>query len=374
MLSVANLNAKPGMQQTAYIRTLESEGNIEELTKLLATTNRALKKKVEDSLRRLQPSAIANEPVHTYLPDGLHSLMTAGKITATPVFQQIEICGSILPGFYFDEPVNGVAPKFSGSFGRVFDRNKAGNRYIIKRINSEKIMFRKGLNDTIKDAFIRDVNKMVNELNINLELTRRIPHFVSRCLGTYLKLNLQSTFYEYEMYIVYEYLEGVTLEKLMNKTSAGVYAPIPFAKNISDSLQSCLENLHGAGYVHRDMKPDNIFVVMDGDKFERCILIDFGESLAIGTVVEDKDVLGENAYNPLLSSNEEFLKTYGYTVTPAQNMWALEQLRRLPRKKDGISFSPGLADNLAKYGSNGGKRTRRYSGRTCKRTLKVNYS
>jgi len=70
-------------------------------------------------------------------------------------------------------------------------------------------------------------------------------------------------------FIVMEYLEGVTLRERM------VRPPLldPFeAHQIVVQVLEALQAAHDAGFVHRDLKPDNIYITNDGD----VKLLDFG--------------------------------------------------------------------------------------------------
>ena len=89
-------------------------------------------------------------------------------------------------------------------------------------------------------------------------------------------------------YIVLEYLEGATLEE----SSAG--RAVPFEEAAPWLLQLCaaLDTAHRAGVVHRDLKPDNVYLVTRGSRTV-AKLVDFGiarrESLSEG---ERRTVLG----------------------------------------------------------------------------------
>jgi tRNA A-37 threonylcarbamoyl transferase component Bud32 len=71
-------------------------------------------------------------------------------------------------------------------------------------------------------------------------------------------------------YLVMEYLEGTPL-------SARIGRPFPIRSLLSITSQVCdaIQAAHDAGVVHRDLKPDNIFLVRrDGDDFVK--IVDFG--------------------------------------------------------------------------------------------------
>jgi tRNA A-37 threonylcarbamoyl transferase component Bud32 len=77
-------------------------------------------------------------------------------------------------------------------------------------------------------------------------------------------------------YLVMEYLEGESLGKLLRRTG-----PLPLARvvDITDQLSSALTAAHLQGVVHRDMHPQNVFVLPGTDgQSERIKVLDFGIS------------------------------------------------------------------------------------------------
>ena len=77
-------------------------------------------------------------------------------------------------------------------------------------------------------------------------------------------------------YLVMEYLEGESLGRLLRRTG-----PLPLGRvvDITDQLSSALTAAHLQGVVHRDMHPQNVFVVPGtGGQSERIKILDFGIS------------------------------------------------------------------------------------------------
>ena len=76
-----------------------------------------------------------------------------------------------------------------------------------------------------------------------------------------------------ELFLLMEYVDGISLEK---------HPPAPFesAVDIFEQTAEALSAMHERGYVHADMKPNNIIVSEEG----RVKVIDLGQSCAIGTV------------------------------------------------------------------------------------------
>ncbi len=72
-------------------------------------------------------------------------------------------------------------------------------------------------------------------------------------------------------YIVLEYIEGKTLEQLLQREGRLDAAPL---RRLLEELLSGLEKVHQAGFVHRGIKPDNIMLRENGD----AVLLDFGDA------------------------------------------------------------------------------------------------
>jgi Tol biopolymer transport system component len=69
-------------------------------------------------------------------------------------------------------------------------------------------------------------------------------------------------------YIVSELLEGASLRSRMDGGALGVAKAVAYARQIAEGLAAA----HDKGVVHRDLKPDNLFVTQDG----RVKILDFG--------------------------------------------------------------------------------------------------
>src|SRR3954447_11559160 len=77
-------------------------------------------------------------------------------------------------------------------------------------------------------------------------------------------------------YLVMEYLEGEPLGKVLARTGP---LPLPRVVDIPDQLSSALTAAHLEGVVHRDMHPQNVFVMpATGGQAERVKILDFGIS------------------------------------------------------------------------------------------------
>ncbi|HUJ25837.1 MAG TPA: serine/threonine-protein kinase, partial [Myxococcales bacterium] len=74
-------------------------------------------------------------------------------------------------------------------------------------------------------------------------------------------------------YLVMEWLDGPTLEKLLHARR-----PLPLSRIGPIALQCCraLQAAHAHHVIHRDLKPDNIFLVKQGERDDFVKLVDFG--------------------------------------------------------------------------------------------------
>jgi serine/threonine protein kinase len=93
-------------------------------------------------------------------------------------------------------------------------------------------------------------------------------------------------------YLAMKFIEGEDLGSLMNRyANAGEYLPLNDILRIVESVGSALDYAHGKGVIHRDVKPANVMVDVEGYPY----LTDFGLALNLsqGTI---GDVLGTPHY------------------------------------------------------------------------------
>ncbi|MBA3459180.1 MAG: protein kinase [Deltaproteobacteria bacterium] len=84
-------------------------------------------------------------------------------------------------------------------------------------------------------------------------------------------------------YLVMEYLEGESLAQRLERV--GKLHPAEVA-DLGRQIASVLDATHGAGITHRDLKPDNIFIVPDRElaSKQRAKILDFGIAKLSGTL------------------------------------------------------------------------------------------
>ncbi len=89
---------------------------------------------------------------------------------------------------------------------------------------------------------------------------------------------------EHDMkFMVMQLLDGGELTRLLGR-------PMPATRALELALQVCrgLEHAHGQGVIHRDVKPENIFVTRDHEDRETLKLVDFGIAKIAGGSATDQ--------------------------------------------------------------------------------------
>ena len=96
-------------------------------------------------------------------------------------------------------------------------------------------------------------------------------------------------------YIVMEFLDGKTLQEVLKgkeKNRIDVSEAVEYTVSILDALNE----VHGAGILHRDIAPDNVFLTKDG----KVKLIDFGAArYATTTHSKSLSVIIKQGYAPI---------------------------------------------------------------------------
>lgn len=112
-------------------------------------------------------------------------------------------------------------------------------------------------------------------------------------------------------YVVMERLRGRSLESLV--AARGVLT-VQDALYVGRKACDALAGVHGAGLVHRDLKPGNLFVVKEADGKKSLKLIDLGAACDIGTA--ESTIIGTPEYiAPEILKNE--------AAMPASDVYAL---------------------------------------------------
>ena len=91
------------------------------------------------------------------------------------------------------------------------------------------------------------------------------------------------------VYVLMEYLEGRSLSDLIHQRPEGRLS-ISDSIRVAIHLGAALEHIHGKGFLHLDVKPDNIVVVHG-----RPVLFDFG-SLRVRSAARPQQIHGTDPY------------------------------------------------------------------------------
>ena len=75
------------------------------------------------------------------------------------------------------------------------------------------------------------------------------------------------------VFIVMEYVEGRSLRDIIQRQGA---LPVSQVIKIAQQLCSALDCAHSLGMIHRDIKPDNVFLVPQPDERDLVKVLDFG--------------------------------------------------------------------------------------------------
>ncbi|MCB2262962.1 MAG: protein kinase [Candidatus Thiosymbion ectosymbiont of Robbea hypermnestra] len=94
-------------------------------------------------------------------------------------------------------------------------------------------------------------------------------------------------------YMVMQYVEGTDLKQHLART--GERLPVDTALDIMTPVLDALKAVHGAGLLHRDISPDNIYLTSDG----RILILDFGAAKdATGTHSQSQALIRKPGYSP----------------------------------------------------------------------------
>jgi serine/threonine-protein kinase len=122
-------------------------------------------------------------------------------------------------------------------------------------------------------------------------------------------------------FVVMELLEGIDLLELSERS--GPLAPAQVLGYLGQ-LAVVLDRAHARGVVHRDLKPDNLFIVRRGGD-EALKLLDFGAAKVLGAPAEVALAVtrtGDFFGTPLYMSPEQCLGR-SHQVAPTTDVWAL---------------------------------------------------
>jgi len=116
-------------------------------------------------------------------------------------------------------------------------------------------------------------------------------------------------------YVVYELLEGETLEEAL-KRDAITFATL---RDLTDQVLGALHAAHASGIVHRDVKPENVFVVQT-EEGPRAKLLDFGIAKTVEGIDTKLTVTGTVMGTPAFMAPEQ---ASGKAVDGRADLWSV---------------------------------------------------
>lgn len=165
-----------------------------------------------------------------------------------------------------------------GSFAVAYKIYDSKQCYALKKL-------KKPGNAQCRDMFFREIAIMDHLKRYLLDQDQTVQKRFVKYYETFLyKAVSTSTRYTLRLGMRLEFLNGIDLKNYLiyKKVKEGKRMKIDNVLYIIRELLEALLYLEKAKVVHRDIKPDNIMVVHDGNKIQRLVLIDFG----IGAILE----------------------------------------------------------------------------------------
>lgn len=200
---------------------------------------------------------------------------------------------------YYDKYYKNSSMKHiaSGSYGVVYLSTAAdGSKAIIKKIFLQT--------EQVREEAINEARVLHNLVGLNIS-----PEFYAFVIEDNFSI------------LIMEWVNARTLTEVFNDIHN-----ISERNKILDSVEHIIDILHNNGYVHYDIKPDNIIVEYGTN---RILLIDFGSTQRIGD--EYKNVAQTPHYSKGRSkSPTEFTNSYSQEtiVTPDANEYSMNIIRR----------------------------------------------
>ena len=158
---------------------------------------------------------------------------------------------------------------FSVSGYTVLERLGTGARSTIWLVTEQRTGEHYALKRVVRRA--TEDTRYIQQAQNDFEISRRVEH---PCLRRSIDMRrVRKLFQIRELHVVMEYVDGRTLEQIGPLGSHGLLG-------VFTHVAQGLEALHKMGYVHTDIKPNNILIGTDG----QVKIIDFGQSCPIGHV------------------------------------------------------------------------------------------
>ncbi len=146
-----------------------------------------------------------------------------------------------------------------GGMGEVYE---ATHRYLEKRVALKVLLPELARDSSFVTRFLREARSVASLMS---------PHTVT--------VHDFGVTDDGILYFTMDLLEGQPLSRIITDG-----APLPFARAAHVILQACasLQEAHDCGLLHRDLKPDNLFLTTRPDGYEHVTILDFGIAKVMG--------------------------------------------------------------------------------------------
>ncbi len=151
----------------------------------------------------------------------------------------------------------------------VYERLGTGARSTIWLVAEQRTGEKFALKRVVRRA--TDDNRYLLQAINDFNVSSKLDHPYLR--RSFHMKKVRKLLYVKELHLIMEFFEGRSLEEIGPLGTHGLI-------NVFIRVAHALDALHQAGYVHADMKPNNILIGKDGD----VRVIDFGQSCPIGHV------------------------------------------------------------------------------------------
>jgi serine/threonine protein kinase len=240
-----------------------------------------------------------------------------------------------------NEKIMTTKSKMTGGYGKAYLIQVRGINYIVKYMMSP----------------FKNESRIKHEIEIAFELTAKIPDAVSNIKGARYEIRTK----QIDTYLIFEGPKGMDF---MSLYESGI---IKSYELIFKQIDASLAALHAIGYVHQDIKPENLYILLDdANEPIGCKLIDFDSVAPIG---EKWRYFGTPLY--LSPKYQEMISNFERTsvqldsnklpnVTPYQNIYAIETIKSmlLPGYPAPSEEPTESAAASATVNRKGGRRTR----------------
>src|SRR5262245_58392885 len=169
-------------------------------------------------------------------------------------------------------------------------------------------------------------------------------------------------------FMVLEWLEGATLDELLERERATTRQPFNLNEvyALLAQVAAALDVAHGKGIAHRDIKPANLFVLAGDARSGRVgvKVLDFGVAKMMSDNTQLKAALaktgmGVTSFTPQYAAPEQFTRSYGATG-PWTDVYALALVA-----VEMLTLRPALdGDDIVQLGFASGNPERRPTPRT----------